>query len=82
MSSDKVSVAVILAGEASLVELASLDRALLRTLILVSEHVCLQVLVHLATVWVRASVPDLALFFVLGLTAAVAGGHARGHRPA
>jgi len=65
VSSDEMSIAVILSGKATLVELASRDRTLLRTLVLVREHVCFQVFVKLATVWVWASVPGLAIFLCL-----------------
>jgi len=65
VGSDEMSVAVILSGKATLVELASRDGTLLRTLVLVREHVCLQILVQLATVWVWASVSGFAIFLCL-----------------
>jgi len=65
VSSDEMSIAVILSGKATLVELAGRNGTLLRTLVLVREHVCLQVLVKLATVWVWASVSGLAIFLCL-----------------
>lgn len=62
-----VTVLVVLSGETLDVVVASLDGAFLWSLILVSQHMCLEILEHLSTIGIGAS--SLLLGF---LTAEVA----------
>lgn len=57
-----VSVFIVLARETFDVVIAGLDRALLGTLILMRQHVRLQVLEHLSALWVRAPALLFRLF--------------------
>lgn len=59
-----VAVLIIFPRETLDVVVASLDRALLWSLILVSQHVCLEILEHLSTIRISAS------SLLLGLLAA------------
>lgn len=66
VSGNEVTVAIILAGKATLVEVAIRYGALLGTLGLVSEHVCFEVFVCLAAIRIGACCPLLALFIEYG----------------
>lgn len=62
-----VSVLVVLSCETLDVILASRNWALFRTFVLVGQHVCFQILEHLAAFWMRASL------LLLGVAVAVSG---------
>jgi len=69
--SESVPVLVVLSGEALDVIVTCLDGALLGPLILVGQHVRLQILEHLSTFRIRASSLLFRLFAAKGILAAV-----------